>query len=151
MSGASYVCATCGQRKPIDQFAYKVRALGSRHTSCRDCVSAYNASYYAAHARRITKQAHGRKLAQKAVLRDLRTAFLTDRVCQECGRAPASKILPPRALTGGRPVADLIRNGWATGRFIAVLTAAEDAGGLLCDHCAGRRGASVGATAAAEA
>jgi hypothetical protein len=138
---ATLVCNTCGKTKPEADFAFKIEAAGIRHSKCRTCTADYNRDYYAQHAAAISHSAHARKTAQKDILRALRTECLKGKQCQNCGQNPAEKINAPRELTNGKTVSDLIRNGWGTDRFVELLIAAEDRGGLLCVQCAGRLGA----------
>ena len=143
------VCTGCDQTKPIEQFSIKIAATGRRHARCRACTSDYNAAYYAQRAAILVPVAHGRTVDQRARLKAIRSEFITNRTCQECGTLPATKIVPPAGLTNGKSLADVIRNGWNETRFIGLLTAAEEAGGVRCTPCTARATSAITATAVA--
>jgi len=40
-------CAHCREFKPLDEFVYSNRLLGTRQKHCRDCISKFNKASYA--------------------------------------------------------------------------------------------------------
>lgn len=140
-------CTGCGQNLPVGEFAYKNKETGKRSARCRTCVSAYFRGTYYPHARGdLIPAAHARVVSQRADLREVRASFLAAKTCAACGTGgPLAnlQVRPPHELTGGKSVADIIRNGWSADRFTALLTAAEAAGGILCRHCMGAATARI--------
>ena len=76
-----------GQRKPIDEFAWRRKARGQRDNYCRPCRADYKQEHYAANRPRYVANALRRK-------RDLaieRTAYLIEyfaaHPCADCGES----------------------------------------------------------------
>ena len=43
---ATKVCTKCGETKTVDQFQWRIRAKGYRHSQCKVCKKAYNKQRY---------------------------------------------------------------------------------------------------------
>ena len=80
-------CGRCGERKPLEDFAWRRRKRGQRHNMCRPCHADYHREHYLANKQRYVDQARERKQA----LRLKRTSFLFEyfegHPCVDCGEA----------------------------------------------------------------
>lgn len=78
-------CYRCGERKPVDAFAWRRREKGQRDSFCRPCRKAYGREHYLANRQRYVDQAR----ANKQRLARERMAYLLDyfvaHPCADCG------------------------------------------------------------------
>ena len=78
-------CGRCGERKPLDEFAWRRRAKGQLDNYCRSCRSAYNQEHYAANRQRYIDAARARKVAVTAERLAYLIAVFVDHPCVDCG------------------------------------------------------------------
>ena len=80
-------CARCGERKALQAFAFRRRALNELDTYGRPCRSAYGKEHYARNRQRYIDHA----ATQKSRLADERTAYLLEffatHPCSDCGES----------------------------------------------------------------
>ena len=78
-------CGRCGEHKPVEQFAWRRRAKGQRHSYCRPCSSAYHREHYLANKQRYVDQARATRDALRLRRGDLILNYLRDHPCADCG------------------------------------------------------------------
>lgn len=140
-AATTQMCSTCGQDKPVEDFALRSKTGTRRQAKCRQCTKEYNRAYHAANKAKINPR-------NQATSKDHRTTLLAmvDQVrasatCGSCGAGNDADIilLPPQGLTDGRNLSEVIRHGWSTSRFTQLLeTTLATPGAVLCRTCVGR-------------
>ena len=112
------VCGTCGKKKSDNAFAFKNKAKGTRHTSCKACKTIYNATWYEAN-----KTVHRKATRRNRIKYKITIQAITDKrkntPCTDCGRS-----YPPHAMdfhhvessSKDQAVSALIANGAAIDR-----------------------------------
>ena len=84
-STSSLRCSRCGENRPVDDFAWKVKAADRRDCWCRSCRRAYSRTYYEANRERYAEL----DTQRKRQLRIKRTKFLIEyfasNACVDCG------------------------------------------------------------------
>jgi hypothetical protein len=78
-------CYRCGERKPIEHFAWRRKARDQRDTFCRPCRSAYGKEHYAANRQRYIDQAAAVKKRLRLERTALLIAFFEAHPCTDCG------------------------------------------------------------------
>src|SRR5947209_1817076 len=81
-------CGRCGETKSIDQFSFRKKAAGARHSICKVCHGVYRATYVARHG---TAGLHARIYSHTVRYRERNRRFLNDYLsahpCVDCGIA----------------------------------------------------------------
>lgn len=78
-------CGRCNTEKPLDEFAWRRKALGQRDNYCRPCHAAYKREHYKANRQRYIDQAVRRKRALGTERLDFLIAYLRKHPCVDCG------------------------------------------------------------------
>ena len=78
-------CARCGQVKPIDEFAWRRRAIGQRHNYCRPCHSAYRREHYLANRQRYIDRAKRRANSVAEEWAIFLVEYFRENPCADCG------------------------------------------------------------------
>lgn len=78
-------CGRCEWEKPVDDFAWRRKALGQRDNYCRPCRAAYKQEHYLANRSRYIEQAQARKRVLVAERIEFLVAFLREHPCVDCG------------------------------------------------------------------
>ena len=127
-------CYRCGETKPVEEFAWRRKALGQRDTFCRPCRSEYGKEHYAAHRERYIEQA---RVQEQRLLRD-RTEYLLEyfqtHPCLDCGETDPVVLefdhLRDKLFSVGQ---QLTRRSWAS--ILAEMEKCE----VVCANCHRRR------------
>jgi hypothetical protein len=78
-------CCTCGEEKPLDQFAMKDKGRGLRATKCRACQRAYSREHYKRNrAAYLQRAARRRKLDRESCRQNI-YEYLATHTCVDCG------------------------------------------------------------------
>ena len=78
-------CGRCGERKSIDQFAWRRRAKGQLDNYCRPCRASYKQEHYAANRQRYIDAARARKVAVTAERLAYLIDYFAEHPCVDCG------------------------------------------------------------------
>ena len=78
-------CCTCGENKPLDQFALKNRKRGTRSTKCRACQRAYSREHYRRNRPTYLERAARRRKSEREHCRQLVFDHLATHACVDCG------------------------------------------------------------------
>jgi protein-arginine kinase activator protein McsA len=81
-------CGRCGEWKAAEDFNFRHKAAGTRHTICRSCMRVYRAAYNERHTRAFL---HARIAAHTVRYRFLNRKFVDDYLrqhpCTDCGES----------------------------------------------------------------
>lgn len=78
-------CGTCNQVKPMEEFAWRNKAKGTRNWACRDCQKAYRKQHYEANRERYIAKAAKWRNARLAENRIKVRHYLETHPCVDCG------------------------------------------------------------------
>ena len=78
-------CGSCGQHKPVSDFAWRRKARGQRDNYCRPCRAAYKREHYRAHRERYIANALRRKRNIAEERASELVAFFRRQPCVDCG------------------------------------------------------------------
>ena len=78
-------CGRCGERKPIDEFAWRRKAKGQMDNYCRPCRASYKQEHYAANRQRYIEAARARKVRIVGERVEFLIAFFAEHPCADCG------------------------------------------------------------------
>jgi hypothetical protein len=85
MSDGLRRCGRCGERKPLDDFAWRRKERGQRHNMCRPCHSEYRREHYLANRRRYIDKATVNKQKLRLERTILLIEYFKDHPCVDCG------------------------------------------------------------------
>ncbi len=74
------ICSRCKSPKDVDQFHFKNRSIGLRHSHCADCEAEDKKGYYLGH--KGTQVAYNK--ARRTRLREYIWSFLVGKTCADC-------------------------------------------------------------------
>jgi hypothetical protein len=80
-------CGSCGERKPIDEFAWRRKEKGQLDNYCRPCRARYKEQHYAANRQRYIDSAWARKQIVLAERLDFLIAYFAEHPCLDCGES----------------------------------------------------------------
>ena len=79
------LCARCSLFKPLDDFAWRRKALNQRDSYCRLCRAAYKKDHYARNRQRYIDNAAARRRKMLDVRVPELIRYLAERGCSDCG------------------------------------------------------------------
>ena len=78
-------CIWCGLTKPIDDFAFRNRALGTRQSQCRECHATYRRTHYLRNRPEYIAREANRVREHRKQNRRLLQDYLRSHPCVDCG------------------------------------------------------------------
>src|SRR5919197_731996 len=78
-------CGRCGETKPLEDFAWRRRAMGQRHNMCRPCQADYHREHYLANKQRYIDQAAAQKRRARLARTLLLIEYFKEHPCVDCG------------------------------------------------------------------
>jgi hypothetical protein len=84
-TGGSKRCGSCGETKPLDDFAWRRKAKEQRDSMCRPCRSEYGREHYLANRQRYIDKAARVKERLRRERTVLLLAFFETHPCVDCG------------------------------------------------------------------
>jgi hypothetical protein len=129
-------CCTCQQHLPSEQFSFKNKARGTRHTKCKACMRAYAKRHYADNVETYVAKA---KVHNAEYAEHRRAALVTALGAQRCERCSSSHDLvcyDTRGYKGGAE--QTVHMAVHGGLGEAAVKEALQRGHLLCRHCLGK-------------
>src|SRR4030095_15724448 len=114
------ICDHCKVEKDIEEFNWKYKALGIRHSTCRECMKWFVKRYFKGtahdeHLRNVKK----RKKAARVVAREYVWQYLSTHSCVSCGESDP-RVLEFHHRDSAQKYRDLARmvgDGLSTGRL----------------------------------
>jgi len=78
-------CGRCGEEKPLEEFAWKRRAKGHRHSYCRPCHADYRREHYLANRAKYIGKAQKRTADLWAERTAALVEYFSNHPCVDCG------------------------------------------------------------------
>lgn len=80
-------CSKCRQWKDVDEFPWKNKMLGWRHSTCKDCRNEAHADYYRRTRETRLEYKYQRQVDKREEARQYVFGFLSENVCTDCGES----------------------------------------------------------------
>jgi hypothetical protein len=109
-------CSKCGQDRPVDLFAWRSKAKGTRSPWCKPCMRVHQNAKHTTDAGRRQRVADSRT-TQVLANRQAELAYLLERPCVDCGETDPLVLQFDHVRDSKRDaVTPLVRRGcsWAT-------------------------------------
>ena len=129
------ICQACKECKPEEEFSFKSKALGKRHTHCRQCQQTYKRNHYERNkqeykARSALAKTRSIKRNQRFIL-----DYLAFHPCIRCGDPDIMVLEFDHLRDKIKAVSQLALDGCSIQRIIDEIAKCE----VLCASCHRRR------------
>lgn len=142
-SGEMKVCTRCGPpAQPIENFAIRNRARGTRQYICRDCQNEYVRAHYHANRAAYIEKARVRNTEQIRINADFMIAYLGNHPCVDCGESDIIVLEFDHLRDKVADVSVLARGGYS----IETIQKEIDKCEVVCANCHRRRTAKRAGT-----
>lgn len=121
------ICSKCNLAKPIDEFNFRNRAKGVRHSYCRDCGKVFTKNHYEHNKQQYFKKNLGSYLKRREFVRQKKTF-----PCLDCGVQYPYYVMDFDHREGETKKYELNRVGRMTMRALETEIAKCD---LVCANC----------------
>ena len=127
------ICCRCKAEKPAEEFAYKDKTRGTRHTVCRACIRENSRAHYQKNRTQYIGRAKARNVGERHKKRDI-VLELKSRPCADCGRRYPPHVMQfdhrdPSGKVG--PIANMKNAADGMPAFLAELAKCD----VLCANC----------------
>jgi hypothetical protein len=128
------ICSRCGDEKKTDDFAYKNKAKGRRHSHCKGCQSGIGKKHYIANKGEYIERAKDRYLVNSTINGGHVDAYLKAHPCEGCQESDIKVLgfVPKQPGVKSR-VRRLIGHSWE------MLEAEIKTCSVLCANCRRKR------------
>ena len=136
MKAKTKTCGRCGYRKGIEEFNFKNKSDGVRHSYCRDCGKAYTAAHYQRNRGYYNEKARRYSVKARAASRKQVIEYLKIHPCVDCGETDLY-VLQFDHVRGkkARSISDMVRAGFSWGAIESEIAKCE----VRCANCHARR------------
>jgi hypothetical protein len=80
-------CTKCFLQKPIEEFPWKYKALGKRHTVCKECYAKRSNEWYQDNKERQIENARQNRIGYRIAARNCVMEYLSTHPCSICGES----------------------------------------------------------------
>ena len=80
-------CTTCKKEKIIDEFNFKIKALGVRHHQCKECTRLFVKNHYNSNKSYYLKKTQKRNSKIKSEVHDYLKQYFLKNPCIDCGES----------------------------------------------------------------
>lgn len=130
-SEALHLCSGCGKLKRSDEFSWKNKAAGIRHSRCKLCASRASKTHYQAnrpaHIARTKSRNEEYRIRNRAIV----LSYVAARSCADCGVTSKQRQLFPYSTSGEAPPWQMVSRAGSVASVLAALHAAV----ILCRRC----------------
>lgn len=130
------VCTKCGPpAQPIENFAVRSRARGTRQAMCKDCQNNYVRAHYQANCSKYIQKARMRNLEQSRINAEFLVEYLDCHPCVDCGESDIVVLEFDHLRDKIADVSILSREGYSLERVKQEIDKCE----VVCANCHRRR------------
>jgi hypothetical protein len=130
------ICPKCGPpAQPIEQFAWRSKARGTRQYMCRTCQRAYTRDHYKANRSRYIQKAKLRNIEQSKVNAQFLIDYLKEHPCVDCGEDDIVVLEFDHQQDKLATVSEISREGYSLKKLRAEISKCE----VVCANCHRRR------------
>src|SRR5687768_4988116 len=110
-------CDHCKFMKEEEEFNWRYKSLGIRHTTCRECMALHQKKYFSGSAKeRHLQQLKERKHAVRDVAREYILEYLSTHPCVECGETDPRVLEFHHEHSKEYPISAMINGGYPISR-----------------------------------
>jgi hypothetical protein len=125
-------CSKCGEWKDEDEFPWKNRLLGWRHSDCKKCHSKYNAEYYQQTKDERLKYKAQRQIDKREEARHLVYEYLSHSSCADCGESDPLVLTFDHVRGNKRMnISQMVNQGYSAEAILAEISLCE----VVCSNC----------------
>ncbi|HZQ07219.1 MAG TPA: hypothetical protein VFD70_11620 [Anaerolineae bacterium] len=124
-------CVVCKEYKAIDDFNFRHRFNGERHTHCRDCQRIYKRRFYLKHREEYIQKSAEQVQTKAQRNRQLITEYLLTHPCVDCGESDVVVLEFDHVGGKERLISKMVRAGVAWERVLAEIEKCE----VRCGNC----------------
>lgn len=134
------VCNVCGEEQPLENFSWRNKKRGIRHTTCKKCHAVYRRKHYQAKRRLYIDKAkrwnHVHKGERHAKVRRYILQYLREHPCVDCGETDPV-VLEFDHVRGKKvaPISYLVRGTYGLEAIKREITKCE----VRCANCHRRK------------
>jgi hypothetical protein len=131
------VCKKCNKDKGVDEFSFKDKKTGKRHTRCKVCIKGYRQNYYSTNKEVAIAYALDSTKKMRARNSQYIWDYLTNNPCIDCGEDDPI-VLEFDHRDGVNKIDNIsraTRNGWGLDRIIEEIDKCD----VRCANCHRRR------------
>jgi len=81
------ICTRCKKEKTINEFNFKIKALGLRHLQCKECTRLFVKNHYNKNKGYYLKKTQKRNTKLKLELLDYLRQYFLENPCVDCGES----------------------------------------------------------------
>ena len=125
-------CDHCKKVKNIEEFNWKFKSLGIRHSTCRECMKWFVKRYFkgSAHDEHL-RNVKERKTAAREVAKQYVWDYLSTHPCIQCGESDPRVLEFHHRGEKEKDIAYLVGGGWSVGRIQEEIDKCD----VLCANC----------------
>jgi len=130
------VCSKCGPpAQPIENFAIRNRARGTRQAMCKSCQNKYVRAHYQIHRAKYIKKARTRNIEQIRMNYEFIVEYLKNHPCADCGESDIVVLEFDHQRDKVADVSLLARDGYSLDKIKREIDKCE----VVCANCHRRR------------
>ena len=130
------VCSRCGPpAQPIDNFAIRSHAKGTRQAMCKRCQNEYGRAHYRTYRSTYILKARIRNVEQNRINADFLIDYLSHHPCVDCGESDIVVLEFDHLRDKVSDVSALSREGYSLDRIKQEIAKCE----VVCANCHMRR------------
>lgn len=130
------VCTKCGPpAQPIDNFAIRNRARGTRSPVCKTCQNVYGRAHYQTYRAKYIQKARRRNAEQTRINTEFLVDYLRRHPCVDCGESDIVVLEFDHLRDKRAVVGDLVTSGYSLEKVKREIDKCE----VVCANCHRRR------------
>jgi hypothetical protein len=110
-------CGSCGLVKPLAEFNFRNRLLGTRHTTCKSCQRTFKRAYYERNLEAYKRTSAKQKAEAMQRNRERVRAYLLTHPCVDCGETDVMVLQFDHVRNKHKAISHLIIDGAAWERI----------------------------------
>ncbi len=124
-------CGSCGEAKPIDDFTFRSRASGKRHTTCKACQQRFKRTHYERNRHSYLRKSAEQKKQAIGRCRVRILQYLQKHSCVDCGENDPNVLEFDHIEGKRRSITQIVLDGVAWERIMEEITRCE----VRCANC----------------
>jgi hypothetical protein len=124
-------CTKCFLEKPIEDFPWKYKALGKRHTVCKECTAKRSNDWYQDNRDSHIQNVMANKNADRDRARQFILDYLLTHPCVDCGETDPAVLEFDHVRGKNIAIATLVRDGVTIDRLQREIDLCE----VRCANC----------------
>jgi hypothetical protein len=128
-------CTKCFLQKPLEEFPWKFKSLGKRHTVCKECMAKKSNEWYQDNRAAHIQHVYENKKADRERAKRFVFEYLSTHPCVNCGESDPVVLEFDHIKGKNKDIARMV----ADGSTIAAIQKEIDLCQVLCRNCHARK------------